>query len=164
VGSTWSLAAHVRKLGVEVGRLPPCWRFGLVLGAGSALGSCGRSDVSFVVYRALELEVLVARVFISHATPDRVIAEEVLGWLLAAGHESFLAHDDREGVSGGEDWKQRLYRELREVDAVIGVVTRSFLSSEWCFAELGIADARGGGLIPLRVEVGGVPPRMRELQ
>ena len=135
-----------------------------MLGGGSALGSCGMSDVSFVVYRVLELGVVVARVFISYATPDRVIADEVLGWLRAAGHESFLAHDDHEGVSGGEDWKQRLYRELREVDAVIGVVTRSFLSSEWCFAELGIADARGCRLIPLRVEVGVVHPLMRELQ
>jgi hypothetical protein len=106
----------------------------------------------------------VARVFISYATPDRVIADEVLGWLRAAGHQPFLAHDHRGGVGGGEDWKQRLYRELSAADAVIGVVTESFLSSEWCFAELGIADARGCRLVPLRVEVGVAHPLMRELQ
>jgi hypothetical protein len=28
--------------------------------------------------------------------------------LRAAGHEPFLDHDLRNGISGGEDWKQRL--------------------------------------------------------
>ncbi|MGH3898547.1 MAG: TIR domain-containing protein [Pseudonocardiaceae bacterium] len=106
----------------------------------------------------------MARVFISYATSDRVVADEVSGWLRAAGHEPFLAHDHREGIGLGEDWKQRLYRELQAVDAVIGVVTESFVSSEWCFAEVGIADSRGCRLIPLRVEAGVVHPLMRELQ
>jgi TIR domain len=74
--------------------------------------------------------VIVARIFISYATSDRPVAEEVLGWLRAAGHEAFLDDDLRNGISVGEDWKQRLYRELREVDAVIGVVTSSFVASD----------------------------------
>jgi type II secretory pathway predicted ATPase ExeA len=108
--------------------------------------------------------VVVARVFISYASPDRAIADEVSGWLQAAGDEPFLDHDLDHGIGPGEDWKQRLYRELRQVDAVIGVVTKSFVASEWCFAELGIADARGCRLIPLRAEAGVVHPLMQELQ
>jgi WD40 repeat protein len=110
------------------------------------------------------LGVIVAHIFVSYATPDRAIADEVSGWLRAAGHEPFLDQDLHNGISPGEDWKQRLYRELRQVDAVIGVVTKSFVASEWCFAELGIADARGCRLIPLRAETGVVHPLMRELQ
>jgi hypothetical protein len=53
---------------------------------------------------------------------------------------------------------------LRQVDAVIGVVTKSFVALEWCFAELGIADARGCRLIPLRAETDVVHPLMQELQ
>ncbi|MGB6164392.1 MAG: TIR domain-containing protein [Pseudonocardiaceae bacterium] len=106
----------------------------------------------------------MARIFISYATPDRVIADEVSGWLQAAGHELFLAHDLRNGVSVGEEWKQRLYRELREVDVVIGVVTSSFVASNWCAAEVGIADALGCRLMPLRVEAGVVHPLMQDLQ
>ena len=106
----------------------------------------------------------MARIFISYATPDRPIADEVSSWLRAAGHEPFLAHDLRNGISVGEDWKQRLYRELREVDAVIGVVTSSFVASNWCSAEVGIADALGCRLMPLRLEAGVVHPLMRELQ
>ncbi len=106
----------------------------------------------------------MARIFISYATPDRAIADEVSGWLRSTGHEPFLDHDLRDGIGAGEDWEQRLYRELREVDAVIGVVTSSFLASNWCSAELGIASARGCRLIPLRAEAGVVHPLMRRLQ
>jgi WD40 repeat protein len=108
--------------------------------------------------------VIVAHVFISYATPDRPVADEVVSWLRAADHEPFLAHDLRDGISVGEDWKQRLYRELREVDAVIGVVTSSFVASNWCAAEVGIADALGCRLMPVRAEAGVVHPLMRDLQ
>lgn len=47
---------------------------------------------------------------------------------------------------------------------MIEVVTRPFVSSEWCSAELGIAEARGCRLIPVQVEVGVVHPLMRDLQ
>jgi energy-coupling factor transporter ATP-binding protein EcfA2 len=106
----------------------------------------------------------VAHIFISYATPDRVIADEVASWLRAAGHEPFLDHDLHDGISVGEAWKQRLYRELREVDAVIGVVTSSFVASNWCSAELGIADALGCRLMPLCAEAGVVHPLMQDLQ
>jgi hypothetical protein len=86
--------------------------------------------------------VIVAHLFISYATPDRAITDEVSGWLRAAGHELSLDHDRRNGISVGEDWEQRLYDELRRFDAVIGVVTSSFLASTWCLAEL--ASARAG--------------------
>jgi WD40 repeat protein len=107
--------------------------------------------------------VIVAHIFISYATPDRPIADEVSGWLRAAGHEPFLDHDLRDGISVGEDWEQRLYRELREVGAVIGVVTSSFVASNWCSAEVGIASALGCRLMPLRAEAGVVHPLMQRL-
>jgi TIR domain-containing protein len=110
------------------------------------------------------LAVIVVRIFISYATPDRPVAEEISSWLRTAGYEPFLDHDLRDGISVGEDWRQRLYRELHEVDAVIGVVTLSFLASHWCSAEVGIADALGCHLMPLRAEAGVVHPVMARLQ
>jgi hypothetical protein len=106
----------------------------------------------------------MAHVFISYATSDRPVTDEVSSWLRAAGHEPFLDHDLRDGISVGEDWEQRLYRELRRADAVIGVVTSSFVASNWCSAEVGIAGALGCRLIPLRVEAGVVHPLMPRLQ
>jgi energy-coupling factor transporter ATP-binding protein EcfA2 len=108
--------------------------------------------------------VIVAHIFISYATADRPVAEEIAEWLRAAGHEPFLDHDLRDGIGVGEDWKQRLYRELRQVDAVVGVVTSSFVASNWCSAEVGIADALGCRLMPVRAEAGVVHPLMRDLQ
>ncbi len=110
------------------------------------------------------LGVVVARVFISYATPDRAIADEVSDWLRVAGHEPFLDHDLRSGISVGEDWEQRLYDELRRVDAVIGVVTSSFLASTWCTAEVGIAGALGCRLMPLYAQADVVHPLMQRLQ
>jgi WD40 repeat protein len=114
--------------------------------------------------RDVGLGVVVARIFVSYATPDRAIADEVSGWLRSAGHQPFLDHDLRDGVRVGEAWKQRLYRELREVDAVIGVVTSSLVASHWCSTELGIADSRGCRLMPLQAQANVVHPLMQDLQ
>jgi WD40 repeat protein/type II secretory pathway predicted ATPase ExeA len=108
--------------------------------------------------------VIVAHVFVSYATPDRAIADEVAEWLRADGHEPFLDHDLRNGISVGEDWEQRLYDELRRVDAVIGVVTSSFLASTWCSAEVATARALGCRLMPLSAEADVVHPLMQRLQ
>jgi TIR domain len=99
-----------------------------------------------------------------YATPDRAIADEVSSWLREAGHVPFLDHELRDGISVGEDWEQRLYRELRQADAMIAVVTSSFVASNWCSAEVGIASALGSRLMPLRAEAGVVYPLMPRLQ
>ena len=106
----------------------------------------------------------MAQVFISYATSDRRIANEVSSWLRAAGYEPFVDHDIGAGIAVGEVWRERLYRELRQVDAVIGVVTSSSVASTWCSAELGIADALGCRLLPLRAEAGVVHPLLDGLQ
>jgi hypothetical protein len=108
--------------------------------------------------------VSVARVFVSYATSNRHVAEEVSGWLRAAGHEPFLDADLRDGISVGEDWEHRLYSELRRADAVIAVVTSSFLASTWCSAELATARALGCRLMPLYAEANVVHPLMQRLQ
>jgi hypothetical protein len=108
--------------------------------------------------------VVVARIFISYATPDRYAADEVSRWLRAAGHDLFLDNDLRNGIGVGEDWEQRLYCELRRADAVITVVTSSFVASNWCSAEVGIERALGCRLLPLRAEAGVVHPLMSSLQ
>ncbi|MDQ3764590.1 MAG: toll/interleukin-1 receptor domain-containing protein [Actinomycetota bacterium] len=106
----------------------------------------------------------MARIFISYATPDRYVADEVSSWLRAAGHEPFLDGNLRDGIGVGEDWEQRLYSELRRADAVVAVVTSSFVGSNWCSAEVGIAGALGCRLMPVRAEAGVVHPLMSRLQ
>ncbi|ANZ41776.1 hypothetical protein BBK82_43410 [Lentzea guizhouensis] len=79
-------------------------------------------------------------------------AVEVSEWLRADGHENFLDRAPVDGVQVGEDWRERLYGELRQVDAIVCLVSRGFLTSFWCSAEVGIADALGCRILQLRLD------------
>lgn len=96
----------------------------------------------------------MARVFISHASKDLSTAVIIQDWLREQRHQVFLDHDIQQGIEVGEVWKRRLYRELRAADAVVCVVTRSYVRSEWCSAEIGIADTLGARLLPVRLQRG----------
>lgn len=106
----------------------------------------------------------MARIFVSHATADLSIAVGVRDWLQDDRHQVFLDRDLREGVQAGEVWKRRLYRELRRADAVVCIVTGAYTRSEWCCAEVGIADAVGSRLIPLRAEPGAASKLLEDRQ
>jgi hypothetical protein len=106
----------------------------------------------------------VARVFVSHAREDFALAREVRQWLSEAHHEVFLAQDLRDGIVVGEEWEQRLQKELRLVDAVVFVVTSGFLASRWCTAEVAIARSRGSRLLPIQAEPGVTDPLLKSVQ
>ena len=92
----------------------------------------------------------MARVFISHASVDTGWAEQVRDWLAEDGHETFLDQHQDDGILPGEDWEKRLYSELHAADAVVCVVTESYVQSVWCAAEIGAARALGAELLPVR--------------
>lgn len=94
----------------------------------------------------------MAKIFLSYSSDDEERASEVLRWLTDAGHAVFFDRDPHRGMDVGEDWKQRLYRELRRTDAVICLLSNAYLGSTWCTAEVAIADARGCRILPLRLE------------
>lgn len=106
----------------------------------------------------------VARLFLSYANADKALAEEVLDWLDSEGHTVFYAPDADRGTTLGDDWKQRLYRELGRIDAIVCVVTSAYLTSPWCTAEVAIADSRGCRLLPLRFEQGVMHTLMEHVQ
>jgi hypothetical protein len=89
-----------------------------------------------------------ANVFISHTGADAEWAEEICRWLLDDDHNVFLDVDKRDGVSPGDDWEPLLYERLRWADAVVCVVTPSYLQSA---AEIGAARALGSELLPVCV-------------
>ncbi|MFE9578041.1 TIR domain-containing protein [Nocardia sp. NPDC006044] len=106
----------------------------------------------------------MAKVFISHARRDHEWAHEIRGWLVADGHEVFLDLHPVDGLIVGEEWERELYRRLRWADAVVCVVTRAYLASVWCAAEVGIAKANGSMLLTVRVEADVVHPLLKSLQ
>ena len=99
-------------------------------------------------------------IFISHSSADNPAAVEMKAWLEARGHTSlFLDFDPEAGIKGGGDWEQTLYQKLRQCQAVIALLTPSWLASKWCFAELVQARERGKAIFPVKVrpcEAGGV--------
>lgn len=100
----------------------------------------------------------MARVFVSYAHQDLDRAQKVVAWLREEGHDVFMDRDRQDGIVGGEPWKPRLYRQLRQADAVVCVVTRAFVASRWCSGEVWIADALLCPLVPLLFEPRVDPP------
>ena len=100
----------------------------------------------------------MAKVFVSHAGEDHLLAAELHGWLIADGHDVFLDQDLRDGIALGEEWEQRLLERLRWADAVVCLVTSAYRESVWCAAEVGIARLKGSRLLPLRAESDEVHP------
>jgi len=99
-------------------------------------------------------------IFISHSSADNAAAAEMKAWLEAQSHTSlFLDFDPEAGIKGGSGWEQTLYQQLRQCQAVIALLTPSWLASKWCFAELVQARERGKAIFPVKVqpcEAGGV--------
>ncbi|MGH3773598.1 MAG: toll/interleukin-1 receptor domain-containing protein, partial [Pseudonocardiaceae bacterium] len=106
----------------------------------------------------------MARVFVSYASEDIVLAGAVRRWLDDDHHEVFLAGDPRVGIVGGEQWRSRLYERLRWADAVVCVVTSASVASTWCTAEVSSALLWGSRLVPIVAEPGVVHPLLSDVQ
>ncbi|MCP2244508.1 nSTAND1 domain-containing NTPase [Lentzea aerocolonigenes] len=92
----------------------------------------------------------MARVFVSYASADLALAEELHGWLESAGHEVFLDRDPRSGIAIGDEWVRRLHERLRWAHALLCVITKDYRGSAWCTAELNTARLLGTRILPLR--------------
>ena len=106
----------------------------------------------------------MARVFISHASDGLAQAGEAHEWLTEVGHEVFLDRNQRDGIGVGEEWRQQLHERLRWADAVVCVVTSTYISSRWCTVEVEIARSRGNRILPMYVEPDLVDPSLESLQ
>jgi TIR domain len=85
------------------------------------------------------------RVFISYSRDDLHFANQLEAALNAYGFECFI---DREGISVGEDWKQRLGNLIRDADTVAFVLSPSSASSKVCAWEVDEATRLGKRIIP----------------
>ena len=106
----------------------------------------------------------LARVFVSYASADRRVAADLHRLLVDSGHEVFLDSDRGDGIRVGEDWRQRLYAQLRGADAVVCVVSSSYAASQWCAIEIAVAQTLGARLIPLSVEPHARHPLLQDVQ
>jgi TPR repeat protein len=103
------------------------------------------------------------RVFISYSRNDLDFADQLTAALDFSGFECFI---DREGISGGEDWKRSLGGLISEADTVVFVLTPNSARSPICDWEVDEATRLNKRILPIvcRPLEGVSPsPRLREL-
>jgi hypothetical protein len=86
------------------------------------------------------------RVFISYSRDDLDFADQLDAALDACGFGCLI---DREGISGGEDWKRRLGNLISEADTVVFVLSPSSARSEICDWEVEEAKRLNKRILPL---------------
>lgn len=99
-------------------------------------------------------------VFISYSRDDLEFADQLAAGLRAAGIESALDHH---GISGGEDWRNRLGSLIRNAETVL---SPSSARSEICGWEVEEANRLGKRILPIvcrPLENSIVPPRLQNL-
>ena len=103
------------------------------------------------------------RVFISYSREDLDFADQLAAALDFSGFECLI---DREGISGGEDWKRRLGNLISEADTVVFVLSPSSARSEICDWEVEEAARLNKRILPANcrpLEGVSPPPRLRDL-
>lgn len=76
------------------------------------------------------------RVFISHGSSDRWIAEQIREKLRSSEIHAFL---DEADIRIGDDFRAIILDEIRGCHEVLALLTPSSLSRAWVFAEIGAA-------------------------
>jgi TPR repeat protein len=103
------------------------------------------------------------RVFISYSRDDLDFADQLTAALDFSGFECFI---DREGISGGEEWKRSLGSLISEADTIVFVLTPSSARSPICDWEVEEATRLNKRILPIiyrPLEGVSPPPRLREL-
>lgn len=85
------------------------------------------------------------RLFISYATDDHQLAEEIADLCRRANIGTFVANID---IPPGTDWYNRLGDEIRQADELLVIISQRSIHSPWVMIEVGAAWALGKGIIP----------------
>jgi hypothetical protein len=111
----------------------------------------------------------VSRIFISHSNENNAQAIALCRWLTKQGWDDvFLDIDPERGIRAGELWEQALRKAANRCEAVLFLVSKAWLGSEWCRDEFKLARHLGKRLFGVLIEdisTGSLPPLMtREWQ
>ncbi len=91
-------------------------------------------------------------IFISHSSEDNKVAQDLIARLRFEGYQSlFLDFDPALGIQVGQDWAERILRDLDGCRAVVLLCTDDFMKSRWCFAEAVLGRMRGKQIFPFQL-------------
>ncbi len=103
----------------------------------------------------MEVPSRLSKIFISHSSRDNFEAQALADWLAEAGwNDVFLDLDPDRGISAGERWDRALHEAAMRCEAVIFLVSKSWLASGWCGKEFALARGLNKKLIAVIVEPG----------
>ena len=75
----------------------------------------------------------MSRIFLSHSSDDNPAALALRDWLKGEGWDDvFLDLDPERGIKAGERWEEALRDAADRCEAVLFLVSRAWLGSEWC--------------------------------
>jgi formylglycine-generating enzyme required for sulfatase activity len=83
----------------------------------------------------------VSRIFLSHSSINNAQAVALYDWLQREGwkDEVFLDLDPIRGIAAGERWERALNEAANRCEAVLFLVSKAWIASEWCRRELNLA-------------------------
>jgi WD40 repeat protein len=82
----------------------------------------------------------LARIFLSHSSADNFEALAVRDWLVAEGWDDvFLDISTTGGISAADRWERSLHEAANRCEAVVFLVSRAWLASQWCLREFNLA-------------------------
>ncbi|WP_167958827.1 toll/interleukin-1 receptor domain-containing protein [Anaerosporobacter faecicola] len=112
------------------------------------------SEITPVVAEAIEQEAHTSKIFISHASKDAEIVEEVIELLETIGLESnqiFCTSFDGYGIDLGENFLDTIKEELSADSLVLFILSKNFYNSSVCMCEMGAAWVLSKEHIPILV-------------
>src|SRR5258707_4630079 len=95
----------------------------------------------------------MSRIFLSHSSRNDASAVALRDWLSAQGWDDvFLDLDPQRGIVAGERWERSLNQAALRCEAVLFLVSRSWLESDWCQKEFNLAHRLNKRLFGLLIE------------
>lgn len=100
----------------------------------------------------------MSKLFISYSRSDRDTVDQLISQLEAAGHPVWV---DREGIRGGEQWRQIIVEAIEKSDAFLLVLSENSITSDHVRAEIDLAKEARKRLIPVNLQPVEVPSTMK---
>jgi WD40 repeat protein len=95
----------------------------------------------------------MSRIFLSHSSANNDVAVALRDWLATQGwNDVFLDLDPQRGIAAGDRWERTLNQAALRCEAVLFLVSRAWLASEWCLRELSLAHRLNKRLFGLLIE------------
>jgi WD40 repeat protein len=103
----------------------------------------------------------MSRIFLSHSSKNNDGAVVLCNWLSVQGwNDVFLDLDPQRGIAGGDKWERSLNQAALRCEAVLFLISRDWLASDWCLKEFHLArrlNKRLFGLLIEDIPIGDLP-------